>query len=261
MDLLVWKHGGGNLAGVIIWRSLDGSYLPGGRFFVGGHFAQAVSAWSVGPSTALLALRLSYSVSCHYNAPRFYAQLKDRSAASFEGATRRAFGAAALIYAVLIVCSVRTFGVTGCRVPILSSYAVTDPLASLARWMMVVSSITIYPLIFSAAEQPCIRILGMLFRGREVENRDRKRAMVGLSAAVGLLGLLLDDLGKFSSLMGAFFCALFVWMMPAMLGVAVARSRHGRGTSFLRMLGPCAAFMIGAWQFFYGMNYILRGGG
>merc|ERR1719464_1077667 len=102
--------------------------------------------------------------------------------------------------------------------------------------MMFVSSITIYPLIFSAAELPCTKLLKV--RGRDLSSSERRRAMMGLSAAVGILGLFLHDLGTFSSLMGAFLCAMFVWIMPAALGMAVARKHQGRRAGFVRLLGP-----------------------
>eukprot|EP00413_Alexandrium_margalefii_P046457 CAMPEP_0204594218 /NCGR_PEP_ID=MMETSP0661-20131031/51949_1 /ASSEMBLY_ACC=CAM_ASM_000606 /TAXON_ID=109239 /ORGANISM="Alexandrium margalefi, Strain AMGDE01CS-322" /LENGTH=496 /DNA_ID=CAMNT_0051604591 /DNA_START=29 /DNA_END=1520 /DNA_ORIENTATION=+ len=222
---MTWTSSLGNSAvilslGVVLLRSLDGSYGPGGCFHGGAALHHVASSWSVGPSTALLAMRLTYAMSCHYNAPRYYAQLDRRSAARHRRVGFQAFAVAGLIFLTLTVCGVLTFGASNCHVPILSSYAVSDPLASLARWMMVISSITIYPLIFSAAEQPCNRLMGTFSEGKEITEPDKNRVMTLLSSMVCLTGFLLRDLGVFVSLMGAFFCAAFVWIMPAILGLA-----------------------------------------
>jgi sodium-coupled neutral amino acid transporter 11 len=68
----------------------------------------------------------------HYNAARFYTELKDRSLPRFGAAVSLSFGLTALLYVAIASIGYLTFG-GNCAGYILNNYSPHDPLASISR--------------------------------------------------------------------------------------------------------------------------------
>jgi amino acid permease len=68
----------------------------------------------------------------HYNAARFYTELKDRSLPRFGVAVSLSFGLTALLYVAIASIGYLTFG-GNCSGYILNNYSPHDPLASISR--------------------------------------------------------------------------------------------------------------------------------
>merc|ERR1712217_864285 len=93
--------------------------------------------------------------------------------------------------------------------------------------MNFVSCAATYPLLFVAAEQPAGRLL-LSFRNYSVYEAEGK-GMLFLGASCAFLGVILDDLGRGVTLAGAFIVSVFVWILPAMLALAVdSKARYQR---------------------------------
>ena len=100
---------------VMLIRYLDGTYAPGGVFF-------EALAKSARPSFGLKNLPLvnvrafvllsmmSTSYICHYNAPKFYAELKDASMPRFNRVVFTAFFGSTVTYALMMATGFLTFG-------------------------------------------------------------------------------------------------------------------------------------------------------
>lgn len=246
--------------GAVVIRLLDGSYAPGGRFFgtAGATPGQIPSAWAVGPSTVVLALRVSYGYCASYNAPQYYAQLRHRSAASLGLIALGAHALAASAYAIVMSCGVLTFG-RNVGVPLLTSYAAADPLIFVARWMNIIMVATIFPLCFCAAQGPAGRLLARLRQtSSAVPSGDSEAALTSLGLFVAVLGTIINDLGLVLSLGGALLCGLFNWVLPAMLAQATAQSAEARFERGLHRLTYIIAIAIGIGQMLVGMACVLR---
>ena len=80
-----------------LWRSLDGSYAPGGALYarmppkLRPRF-DAAGPWQLSPNTAVLVANLGVALCAHFNAPSFYRALTDASAGRFRLMTYAAFG-------------------------------------------------------------------------------------------------------------------------------------------------------------------------
>lgn len=68
----------------------------------------------------------------HYNAARFYTELKDRSLPRFATAVTSSFGLSALVYMAIASFGYLTFG-GNCDGYILNNYSPYDPLAGISR--------------------------------------------------------------------------------------------------------------------------------
>ncbi|KAH9259422.1 hypothetical protein BASA81_002465 [Batrachochytrium salamandrivorans] len=85
----------------------------------------------------------------HYNAPKFYAELEDASAARFSLASGAAVAGALLIYGTFGAISYETFkGDTA--VNVLTNYSASSSVAVVARFAMLVVVLTTYPLVYQA---------------------------------------------------------------------------------------------------------------
>ena len=240
---------------VMALRYFDGSYAAKGAFF------EAVAA-AVRPSfdkkgLPLLNVRafvllsmLSTSFIAHYNAPKFYAELKDTSLPRFNQVVKNAFGASTLIYAIMMAAGFLTFGGASGGF-ILNNFASNDALISFARFAIGLAIVTGnfpprlpslaipythvppatrcrtrtgYPFTFSALRE------GVLDLANVLEPEKRAGALAPLTLA--LLGvitaaaLVLRDLGFVVSFSGAFFGAFIMFLCPAIMNIKNIQRRR-----------------------------------
>merc|ERR1719335_415203 len=98
----------------MVQRFYDESYLPGGQFYdsvptqLHPNFEGAPDLFAVEHLT--LVSLLSTAFIAHYNAPKFYGQLADRSPARFSKVSRVSFNIAILFFLGFMVIGYMTFG-------------------------------------------------------------------------------------------------------------------------------------------------------
>lgn len=133
----------------MIYRCLDGSYQPGGRFFddiptkMQPRFGDHYEPWS--PRVMPLVCMIFEAYVMHYNSPRFYIELKHRSIPRFTKCVSGAFGLSALVYVGIAGAGYLTFGGNSDNY-ILNNYSPRDPLATACRLLIGISVLTIYPI-------------------------------------------------------------------------------------------------------------------
>ncbi|CAE7176202.1 Slc38a1, partial [Symbiodinium pilosum] len=106
------------VVGFMIWRFLDGSYHPGGQFYdsqtPGTHVSWGDSGeaetWTISLSTLTLVSSMSTAFLAHYNAPKFYHQLRNRGSRRFLVATLASFTLALVLFVACMVVGYLTFG-------------------------------------------------------------------------------------------------------------------------------------------------------
>jgi amino acid permease len=83
----------------------------------------------------------------HYNAPRFYAELKHADMARFRIVVGNGFGASTVLYILIMSFGFLTFG-GSCDGYILNNYSVQDPLMTASRFLISFSILFTYPVTF-----------------------------------------------------------------------------------------------------------------
>lgn len=254
---------------IILVRWLDGSYAPGGVFHDDSP-REMPAFWSIGRTTPVFILRVTYSASAHFVAPQIYEQLKGRTASRLRAVTFMGYIFIGCIYASVSLGGSLTFGISS-AVPIISSYAINDKLFIIARWFNFITIATVYPLVFATSEHPAGRLI-VFWRNRkelrsmspamgklqaEASEEDTDRSMTVLAVLTSIAGFLVQDLGIAITLAGAFLCGIFVWVMPSVLALA-ATSGAGPFSLGVRLerLGAMAAIAYGVLQIIYGSAYI-----
>lgn len=110
------------------------------------------------PMVFVLVSMLSTAYIAHYNAPKFYAELEDRS--QLGKVTYTSFTFSALLFVLMMGCGFLTFGANS-KGLILNNYAEQDLLAKACRLAIGSSILFGYPLTFIGARDGILSLLGV----------------------------------------------------------------------------------------------------
>jgi amino acid permease len=202
----------------MIIRFLDKSYATGGRFFSQIALQPTFNVrggYALNHLTFVLLSMLSTSYIAHYNAPKFYAELRNPSMARFNRVISGAFGASILFFVLIMCVGFLTFG-GATQGFILNNYASGDLLATLARFAIGVALVTGYPFTFSALREGLLDMGGV--KG-EARGRAFQAVTIGLLSLVTALALVLRDVGFVVSISGALFGCALMFVVPAIMTI------------------------------------------
>eukprot|EP00980_Cylindrotheca_fusiformis_P030504 scaffold24924_cov230-Cylindrotheca_fusiformis.AAC.1 len=132
-------------------RYFDGSYEEGGQYYedidssLRPVFGTTNESWS--PAILPFVCMAYEAYVLHYNAARFYTELKDRSLPRFGIAVGCSFAIAAAVYMAIASFGFLTFG-GNCAGYILNNYSPYDPLAFVSRLAVGLAVLMAYPIVF-----------------------------------------------------------------------------------------------------------------
>jgi len=200
-------------------RLLDKSYSSGGKFF-----AQVAAKpvfnkrgpYALNHLTFVLLSMLSTSYIAHYNAPQFYAELKDATIPRFNRVVGGAFLSSIAFFTFMMCVGFLTFGGATSGF-VLNNYASGDGLATLARFAIGLALLTGYPFTFSALREGLLDLGKLTGSAREAASRPITVTMLALVTG---LALLLKDVGFVVSISGALFGCLLMFIVPAMMTIS-----------------------------------------
>eukprot|EP00549_Striatella_unipunctata_P007747 CAMPEP_0118712600 /NCGR_PEP_ID=MMETSP0800-20121206/24927_1 /TAXON_ID=210618 ORGANISM="Striatella unipunctata, Strain CCMP2910" /NCGR_SAMPLE_ID=MMETSP0800 /ASSEMBLY_ACC=CAM_ASM_000638 /LENGTH=460 /DNA_ID=CAMNT_0006617711 /DNA_START=143 /DNA_END=1525 /DNA_ORIENTATION=+ len=199
------------------FRYFGKAYSPGGAFF--GQVA-APAFGSIGakgaftPSVVLLMCMLSTAYMAHFNAPKFYIELKDNTIPRYNTVVFTSFGAAIAIFAAVASLGFLTFGTTSSGL-ILNNYATTDVVMSLARVAVALSIVFSYPLAFVGFRDGILDIAKVTTEKRT--NGLLNQLTVAILGAVTGLALVVKDLSFVLSFAGATLGNGLIYLFPAIM--------------------------------------------
>ena len=187
MELIISLWGDTGITGV---RYLDGSYLPGGKFYKGliatPSFGAVQNGWKIDQMAFVLLSCLGTAFLGHFNAPSFYNELKDKSVKKFNQVVGTSFSITTLVYAALMTFGFGTFG-TATLGNIFVNYHKADTLALLCRVAMCVAITFSYPVLFMALKTSISPLLKV--DKSDVKKQVRHPTFSVLETAFGVSGL------------------------------------------------------------------------
>ncbi|CAE7266252.1 Slc38a7 [Symbiodinium natans] len=196
-------------------RYVDGSYRPGGHFYdlVAAKdkpdFSDGVNYWQSSAATFVLIGSLATAYIAHYNAPKYYSQLKDATPQKFTKVVAGAFGFSLLVYFWIMAVGYLTFG-RAAEGLILNNYSEQDGLVTAARMAISLAVIFAFPLGFTGFRDSMMSVFNI------PQERFLPVTLVLLSSIV-IAACFLQDLGLVNSLGGAIFGALITLVFPGLL--------------------------------------------
>ena len=205
------------VVGLMLWRLLDGSYRPGGQFYeiqesdaqVRWGLDGGPEMWTISPTTLTLISIMSTAFLAHYNAPKFYHQLRHRSSRDFLIAVAASFTAALVLYLTCMVVGYLSFG-KGSKGNILQNYSDHDALATGSRVAVLIAIICAFPIAFNGLRDASLSLCAASHCGWT-------QMTAGLLTLIGALGCALDDLGTLNSLAGAVLGSLMTMVFPGLM--------------------------------------------
>jgi len=250
---------------VIALRCFDGSYkVPNGRFlpdlesapsFLGAGSGQGGSLLQPlkNPKTLILVSMLSTAYIAHFNAPKFYRELRnaDTKPKRFHlGVVVSSFAACVIFYALVSSLGYLTFGSTT-KGMVLSNYSTNDVLVSLSRVALGVSLITSYPLLFVGLRGGIVDLVNQispLIRNGNKESvtqqpkqlvltdQQSDRFTVFLISIITILALRVTDITFVASISGALLGTSLIFIFPPlMFRSALAMESERTNTPFSKI--------------------------
>ncbi|CAK9098937.1 unnamed protein product [Durusdinium trenchii] len=238
-----------------IWRAVDGSYLPGGKFFRLAPYTPCPLCGArelndiVNPRALIFLSSISTAYMNHGMAPATFQEL-NRGVERSEGLRRYAlavlgaFGLAGFVCTALMIAGLYTFGdnVNGL---LLSNYAGTDLAAALGKMGVLLSVLFGFPLNFLLLRTEVAAIVSKT-RG-QLDQNERRLLSSGLLLATALPALVLKDIGVVQATLGAIFGSYLVFIAPAAMsrGLRKQKRLRNRGRSVVEVLLAACGVTLG----------------
>uniref|UniRef100_A0A6U6HZY8 Amino acid transporter transmembrane domain-containing protein n=1 Tax=Zooxanthella nutricula TaxID=1333877 RepID=A0A6U6HZY8_9DINO len=198
----------------MVMRWLDGSYGPGGPFPDASSKPVELAAhagWSLNMSTWVLVCALSTSTSAHFNAPKYWDQLRHRSVRRFNKVILLSYCAVLALSITAMGAGYLTFGAAS-KGLILNSYSLNDPFAVAARIAVSASVVCTFPLTFTGLRDGVLSLIGAA-----PDQGPFLATTLALLATITALGMWIPNVDFVVNLGGAVFGALLTYIFPSLL--------------------------------------------
>ena len=215
----------------MVVRCLDGSYQPGGQFYddikseYQPSFGHESHIWS--PLILPYVCMIFQSWVMHYNSPRFYVELKGATIPRFTQAIAYSFGLSASMYTVIAAAGFLTFGGNSASY-ILNNYSPQDPLATISRFCVAISTLMTYPLAFIGVRDGCLDILQVPLHMQTSSNLNI--FSLGLLTILTVTAIFVDDLGLINAVGGGTLATFLCFVFPAFMYRQAIRNLPTKGS-------------------------------
>jgi len=219
-------------------RFFSGAYaMPAGRFLPDlavntlPAFGTTGAMGAFSPKSLILISMLSTSFIAHFNAPKFYNELKNNTMKRFNTVVTSSFAISISVYAAIAAMAFLTFGSSSMGL-ILNNYSTKDVLLSLSRFAVALSLVFSYPLLFVGGRD------GFLDMIRVPEDKRTSSLLNKLS--IGLLGIItamalkITDLTFVASITGSVLGTSLIFIFPTLMFRAAAKNSKTKGEKWER---------------------------
>lgn len=201
------------------YRLFDGSYLPGGSFFNTLTPALKPSFNKLGAridsKLFVLISMISTAYVAHYNAPKFWTSLKNKTPKRYNTLVSLGFAFSFIMYMIVMWAGFLTFGGNSTGF-ILNNYSNKDNLATLARLAIGAGILCGYPLTFTALRDGIFDLM-------KVSENKRDALTFPLTATVCTIltgcALVLKNVGLVVAFSGALIGAMLIYFVPAIMNI------------------------------------------
>jgi len=163
------------------------------------------------PSAVILVSMLSTAYMAHFNAPKFYNELKDKTLPKYYKVVSTSFAISISIFALIAAIGFLTFGANSSGL-ILNNYSTRDGLMNLSRIAVAISLVFSYPLAFVGARDGVLDLLKM--KGTV---KTQNILTVGLLAVITGASLVIPDVSFVMALSGATLGNGLIYIFPALM--------------------------------------------
>jgi len=207
------------------------------------------------PYSLVLVSVISTAYIAHYNAPKFYDELKDATPKRFDIVVMFAFGISGIVMSIIGCVGFMTFGDASSGF-ILDNYSTNDVLASLSRIGVSLSVTFSYPLPFSGGRDGIMDLL-------EIPHEKRTTSTIrcislAMLVVITNLALFLNNLTFVVAFGGATLSVLVIYFFPPLMYRAVLLSSSEQATDVEEDTQPQLPRSV-KWQLRMGMGMLYFG--
>eukprot|EP00537_Pseudo-nitzschia_pungens_P001924 CAMPEP_0172374012 /NCGR_PEP_ID=MMETSP1060-20121228/54089_1 /TAXON_ID=37318 /ORGANISM="Pseudo-nitzschia pungens, Strain cf. cingulata" /LENGTH=496 /DNA_ID=CAMNT_0013100537 /DNA_START=103 /DNA_END=1593 /DNA_ORIENTATION=+ len=209
----------------MVARYLGKAYTATGTFGADNAVALRPTFGTVGaqgaftPSAAIFISMLSTAFMAHFNAPKFYNELKDKTLPKYYKVVSTSFAISITLFALVASVGFLTFGANSNGL-ILNNYSTRDTLMNLSRIAVAVSLVFSYPLAFVGARDGVSDLLKT-----KSTNKSQNILTVALLAAITGVALVLPDVSFVMALAGATLGNGLIYIFPALMYRGVIKKK------------------------------------
>lgn len=221
---------GGHLTAMAAFgiRLLDKSYAVGGKYYIGSVAEKAallpkVTAPVIDPSKwFILAALLSYCFVAHYNAPRYYSELKNKENDQFLFLKMAGFAylGSASIYIGTVALAMALFGKNSYSFA-LNNFVARDPIGLISRIAFGTSVLASYPLIFLAMRN----WFAQQFSKISPSLGGIKKVSAVLLMLICFLTTKVSDIGIVGSIAGGIFGSSMMFVFPPLMYIGALKKQ------------------------------------
>eukprot|EP00975_Prorocentrum_lima_P026239 5514488-Prorocentrum_lima.AAC.1 len=150
----------------------------------------------------------------HFNAPKFFIELKDNTIKRYNTVVGTSFGISIFLFALIGALGFLTFGSASSGL-ILNNYAATDGLMSLSRFAVTISIIFSFPLVFVGARDGWLDLLKVPMEKRT--DSVLTKTTVAILSGITLIATQLKELAFIMSFAGATLGNALIYVYPALM--------------------------------------------
>jgi len=165
-------------------------------------------------SSSILICMLSTAYMAHFNAPKFFTELKDNTIKRFNTLVSTSFAISIALFSIISGLGFLTFGSASSGL-ILNNYSNKDVLMSLSRVAVAISLVFSYPLAFAGLRDGVLDLAKVPSDKRS--NNLQNKLTVGLLSFITALALTVKDLTFVLSFGGATFGNALIYVFPALM--------------------------------------------
>ena len=199
-------------------RYADKTYRVGGKFFTDLPATLQPSFGTVGASGVLTASSsillgmLSTAYMAHFNAPKFYAELKNNTIPRFMTVVGTSFSVSIAIFASMSALGFLTFGSNASGL-ILNNYSPRDTIIGVSKIAVALSLVFSFPLAFVGFRDGLLDLLKVKNKSTSVLNT----ATVGLLGFLTVLALIIEDVSFVLAFAGSTLGNGLIYIYPALM--------------------------------------------
>eukprot|EP00986_Skeletonema_menzelii_P001497 scaffold391_cov157-Skeletonema_menzelii.AAC.5 len=202
-------------------------------------FGNLGASAALSPNVFILICMLSTAYMAHFNAPKFFIELKDNTIKRYNTVVGTSFGISIFLFALIGALGFLTFGSASSGL-ILNNYAATDGLMSLSRFAVTISIIFSFPLAFVGARDGWLDLLKVPMEKRT--DSVLTKTTLAILTGITLIASQLKELAFIMSFAGATLGNALIYVYPALMFRAAVKKMGDKASKGLKREVPFAMF-------------------
>ena len=241
-------------------RLRDGSYAEGGKFFdlMEAHYHPAAQAafpssgssllgyvadlppFHAGKGLLTLMNMCCVAYACHYNAVKYFMELKNRTVPALKRVMAWGIGGTFLVFWCMMLLGYATFGVNSQALLLNNYHGSKDVMAGLARLFTGIAIISGYALMFAGMKAALFSFLKLDRSG--IDNISQKQntisAILLAAIATGACFVTEHELATVIGIVGSVIGSVVIYMFPAFVNNSLLRMKDKKGKQLAEPFFP-----------------------